>query len=156
MKSEAIKFFRKAYYHQMKGNYHKAVEYYEKSIEVEPTSEAHTFLGWTYSFMDRLDQAIEECKKAILVDDSLGNPYNDIGSYLMRLDRHNEAIPWFEKAKLAERYENREFAYHNLGRVYEMIGLWPLAIKEYSDALKINCFYHPSKTALLKLKANYN
>ena len=48
-----------------------------------PTAEAHTFLGWVYSFQSRYDEAIAECLEAIRVDETLGNPYNDIGSYLL-------------------------------------------------------------------------
>ncbi|MCH7979806.1 MAG: tetratricopeptide repeat protein, partial [Acidobacteria bacterium] len=42
--------FQRAYARQMKGELDEAVELYKKSIEVLPTAEAHTFLGWTYSF----------------------------------------------------------------------------------------------------------
>src|SRR5688500_19484746 len=45
-----------------------------------PTAEAHTFLGWVYSFQKRYDEAIAECLEAIRVDETLGNPYNDIRS----------------------------------------------------------------------------
>ncbi|NIO09761.1 MAG: tetratricopeptide repeat protein, partial [Deltaproteobacteria bacterium] len=45
-----------------------------------PTAEAYTFLGWTYSFMGQLNEAIEECQRAITLDPDFGNPYNDIGA----------------------------------------------------------------------------
>lgn len=152
----AITLFRKAYDIQMQGNYEEAVDLYKKSIEVQPTSEAHTFLGWAYSFMGKIDEAIEECLNAIEVDPTLGNPYNDIGSYLMKQGKYEEAVPWFQKAKLAKRYENREYAYYNLGKVLEYKGLWPLAINEYREALNIQSLYHPAGLALLKLEANLN
>src|SRR5207253_8419965 len=40
----------------------------------------------------------EECKKAIAVDPTFGNPYNDIGAYLIERGEHAQAIPWLEKA----------------------------------------------------------
>src|SRR2546430_7197875 len=52
---------------------------YQQSIDVHPTAEAHTFLGWTLSFQGRLEEATRECLKAIEVDPDFGNPYNDIG-----------------------------------------------------------------------------
>jgi len=52
----------------MDGELEQAVELYKKSIEAFPTAEAYTFLGWTYSFMGRVDDAIAECHKAIEVD----------------------------------------------------------------------------------------
>ena len=46
----------------------------------------------------RLEEAIEECHKAIAVDPTFGNPYNDIGAYLIEMGRLDEAIPWLERA----------------------------------------------------------
>ena len=103
----------------MNGELDEAVELYKKSIESYPTAEAYTFLGWTYSFMGRLDDAIAECHKAIEVDPTFGNPYNDIGAYLLQKGEVDEAIPWFQRALEAPRYESYCFPHMNLGRAYE-------------------------------------
>src|SRR5437870_13545797 len=97
-KKEAWSFFQQAYEHQMKGELEEAVNLYKRSIESHPTAEAYTFLGWTYSFMGRLDEAIDECNRAIEVDLDFGNPYNDIGAYLIEKGQCDEAIPWCERA----------------------------------------------------------
>src|SRR5207302_10612197 len=89
----AIRLFQEASEHQMQKELDEAVELYKKSIEAYPTAEAHTFLGWTYCRMRRIDDAIAECLKAIDVDPSFGNPYHDIGSYLMMKGQVAEAIP---------------------------------------------------------------
>src|SRR5881628_3869383 len=115
---KAIDLLREAYRRQMSGDLDGAVEYYRRSIEIHPTAEAHTFLGWTYSFQGRHEAAIAECHVAISVDPDFGNPYNDIGAYLIELGRYEEAIPWLERAKRARRYEPRHFPYANLARVY--------------------------------------
>lgn len=153
---DAFKYFRMAYEFQMQGELDKAVIYYKKSLEIEPSAEAYTFLGWTYSFMGKLLEAIEECHKAIAVDPDFGNPYNDIGAYLLQMGRFDEAIPWLEKAKKAKRYENPEFPYCNLGRIYELKGLWPLAMEQYKKALKIRSDYMPARIALSRLQAYLN
>ncbi|HXH86357.1 MAG TPA: hypothetical protein VNI35_05995, partial [Nitrospira sp.] len=82
-KREAWQLFQQAYERQMKGELEEAVSLYRRSLATHPTAEAHTFLGWTYSFMGRLDDAIEECHLAIARDPEFGNPYNDIGAYLI-------------------------------------------------------------------------
>jgi Tfp pilus assembly protein PilF len=123
-----------AYESQMAGNLESAIQLYKASIAEHPTAEAHTFLGWTYSFQGRYDEAIEECKTAIQVDPEFGNPYNDIGSYLVHLDRIEEAIPWLEKAKRAARYEPRHFPYINLGRIYLKLGRVQEANREFEQA----------------------
>jgi len=153
---EAIQYFERGYRLQMNGELEQAVFYYKKSLEIEPTAEAYTFLGWTYSYMDRLKDAIQECLNAIEVDPEFGNPYNDIGAYYLQLDRPKDAIPWLEKAKRAKRYASPEFAYTNLGRVYELLGLWPKAMTEYHESLEINPNYFPAKEALEHIAAKLN
>src|SRR2546429_587406 len=98
----ATTLWQEAYAHQMQGDLERAVELYQRSIDVCPTAEAHTFLGWTMSFQGRLEEATRECLKAIEVDPDFGNPYNDIGCYLMQQGKLEEAIPWLEKAKRAD------------------------------------------------------
>lgn len=153
---KALKYFKMAYHCQMQGDLNLAIAYYKKSLECEPTAEAHTFLGWTYSFMGRLEDAIAECKKAIKVDPDFGNPYNDIGAYFLQMGKLDAAIAWLEKAKRAKRYENPEFPYCNLGKVYELKGLWPRAIREYKKALAIRSDYLPARIALARLEARLN
>jgi tetratricopeptide (TPR) repeat protein len=153
---EAKKYFELAYKHQMEGDLDKAVFFYKKSLETEKTAEAYTFLGWTYSFMGKYQKAIDECLKAIDVDPDFGNPYNDIGSYYMSLGRLDDAVLWLKKAKKAKRYISPEFAYVNLGRVYELKGLFFEAMEEYREALKVNSSYQPAKSALGRLEALLN
>jgi len=83
-----------AYQAQMEGDYDRAVELYHSSLELHPTAEAHTFLGWTYHFQGKLEDAIAECQRAIKIDPDFGNPYNDIGSYLVRKGEREAAIAW--------------------------------------------------------------
>jgi tetratricopeptide (TPR) repeat protein len=119
------------------GNLPQAIDCYDRSIAVFPTAEAYTFRGWAYSFQNRIDDAIAECKKAIQIDPSFGNPYNDIGSYLMAQGKMDQAVRWLQKAKRAARYEPRHFPYINLGRVFTAKGLVSKAIAEFESALRI-------------------
>ena len=152
----ALEHFQRAYEHQMKGELEDAVALYKKSIDIYPTAEAHTFLGWTYSFMGKYDEAIEECRKAIEVDPEFGNPYNDIGAYLIEKGRLDDAIPWLEKATKAKRYESYCFPHLNLGRIWEKKGQWSKAIDEYRLALKENPNYVLAARALKRLQAMSN
>ncbi|HYP28945.1 MAG TPA: hypothetical protein VE262_19690, partial [Blastocatellia bacterium] len=56
-KREALAFFQLAYRAQMEGELDEAVDLYKQSIDSYPTAEAHTFLGWTYSFMGLTNEA---------------------------------------------------------------------------------------------------
>ncbi|MGH1362120.1 MAG: tetratricopeptide repeat protein [Calditrichia bacterium] len=156
MTPEALRLFQLAYKFQLKGEYNEAIFYYQRSLDIEATAEGHTFLGWSYSCIDRYEDAIEECKLAIEIDPDYGNPYNDIGCYLLELDRLDEAVCWFEDARNARRYATPEYAYVNLARVYEQQGLWPLAIREYREALRYNPDYSPAVASLNELQARVN
>ena len=155
-KREAWQLFRKAYEQQMKGELEEAISLYRRSLAAHPTAEAHTFLGWTYSFMGRLNDAIEECHRAIERDPEFGNPYNDIGAYLIEKGELDEAIPWFQKAMQAKRYESPAFPHLNLGRVYEKKGNWTEAISSYKQALALNPDYALAKKSLGRLVSMLN
>jgi Tfp pilus assembly protein PilF len=132
---------------QMARNLDEAIRLYKQSIAVFPTADAHTYLGWAYSFLGKIDDAISQCEIAIEVDPDFGNPYNDIGVYLMQQQKLDEAIPWLDKAKLARRYEPRHFPYINLGRVYLTKGMINKAIEEFRGALK----QKPDETEIAQL-----
>ena len=53
----AIELWRDAYRRQMAGDLDEAITLYRRSLAVRPTAEAHTFLGWTYSFQGRFEDA---------------------------------------------------------------------------------------------------
>lgn len=154
--SEAQKYFQEAYQKQADGALEEAISLYQKSIEMYPTAEAHTFLGWAYSFRGRYDDAIRECRLAIEIDPEFGNPYNDIGAYLIEKGKLDEAIPWLEKATKARRYESYCFPHYNLGRVWEAKGEWQKAMKCYGDALRENQDYSLARRALGRLKGMLN
>ena len=152
----AMEYFERAYAHQMNGELEEAITLYKKSIEILPTAEAHTFLGWTYSFQSRYDDAIAECHRAIEVDPDFGNPYNDIGAYLIEKGMLEEAIPWLEKATVAPRYESYFFPHYNLGRVYERKHLYRKAMECYRNALAQNPRYKLAHAALRRLQGMLN
>ncbi len=103
---------------QLDGEIDEAMRLYRTSLELHETAEAWAFLGWGLSFQGQLDDAVDACLRAIELDPGLGNPYNDIGAYLVEQDREDEAILWFQRAKEAERYDTPQFPYLNLARLY--------------------------------------
>ena len=148
----AQELFRKAYQFQMQGDLDLAVSMYKRSIDLHPTAEAYTYLGWTYRFQGKLDQAIVECKKAIAVDPTLGNPYNDIGAYLIEKGKLDDAIPWLEEATRAPRYEAYHYPWFNLGRVYYAKDLYNRARTCWEKAVEIEPDYQPAREALERLQ----
>jgi Tfp pilus assembly protein PilF len=144
-------FFQEGYRHQMSGDLDAAVDSYRRSIELYPTAEAHTFLGWAYSFQGKIDEAIRECEVAIQIDPDFGNPYNDIGVYLMEKREYEAAIPWLVKAMQAKRYEPRHYPHINMARVCAKRGKIDEAIAELRKALQLEANHLGARRELHRL-----
>ncbi len=155
-RARALKLFERAYECQLAGDLAGAIHLYQASIAEQPTAEAHTFLGWVYSFERRYEAAILECKRAILVDPAFGNPYNDIGCYLIELGRGDEAIAWLKQALQAPRYEAPHFPHVNLARIYERNGNVLDAVAEYGKAVEKMPGYAPALIGLRRLQTRVN
>ena len=155
-RQSAAELFQKAYELQMAGEYQQAIELYTRSIEIFPTAEAYTFRGWAYSFLGNYARAIAECLEAIKVDPEFGNPYNDIGAYLIEQEKWDEAIPWFQKAMIAPRYEARCYPHFNLGRVYEHQHNWQKAKECYAMAYSLDKRYGAALAGMRRLRAAFN
>ena len=152
----ATELWQEAYRHQMNGELDRAIDGYRRSLALHPTAEAYTFLGWTLSFQGKLEEATRECLRAIEVDPDFGNPYNDIGVYLMSQGELDQAIPWLEKAKAARRYEPRQFPFMNLGRIYMMKNRWWDALREYEAAVRVAPSDTAAHRALHELRGHLN
>jgi Tfp pilus assembly protein PilF len=149
----AYALWQQGYLLHLDGRYQAAVDSFRESIEILPTAEGHTFLGWSLSMLGHIEEALAECKKAIALDPDYGNPYNDIGVYLMELGRPDEAVPWFEKAIAAKRYCCYQFAHFNLGHVRLKQGNYHAAKRSFEEALRHDPDYLPARMALEYLEA---
>jgi len=152
----ANKYFQKAFEFQMRGNIREAITNYNASIEIHPTAEAYLNLSWALSKEGRYKDAIQKCYKAIEMDINLGNPYNEIGTYLMKLNKLDEAIIWLDEALNTESYDEKHYTYFNLGKIYERKGLWYEAIIMYDKALEIKPEYLLANRRLILLSARLN
>ncbi len=156
VQERAMALIRRAYQQQMAGALERAADLYRRSLAIYPTAEAHTFLGWTLSHQGKLDEAIDECKKAIAVDPTFGNPYNDIGAYLLEGGQVDDAIAWFELAKQAPRYEPRHYPFLNLGRAFLAKGQLGRALVEFRGALEIEPHNVMAQRAIEEISSNLN
>jgi len=153
---EAERYFDLAFEKHRDHKITEAIPLYERSIELHPTAEAYTYLGWAYSMKGDLNRAIEECLNAIELDPDYGNPYNDIGDYLIRQGKLDEAIPWLERALAARRYEARCYPHMNLGQIWEQKLDYGKAVEAYRCALEENPNCTPALVCLTRLKSIFN
>ncbi len=127
---------------------------YQQSIDICPTAEGLTFLGWMKGIENDFISAIAFCKQAIELDPEFGNPYNDIGAYLIGMNQFEDAIGWLEKAKLAPRYDAPHFPYLNLGRLYHFQGDLQSAISQYEMVIELSPGNEEALLALSELYAS--
>lgn len=156
LKDEAERWWKRACEAQMRGELEEAIRLYTRSIEILPTAEAHTFRGWAMSYQGRLDEAIAECHRAIEVDPEFGNPYNDIGAYLMQQGDYFGAIPWLKRALKAKRYECYFYPHFNLARIYERQRDLRRAMNHYKAAYDLNHSYAEALKSYRRLQARLN
>ena len=154
--SLAVEYFDRAYQMQLNGNIENAIIEYQTSINIFPTAKAHTFLGLAYSLQGNFELAIEECKNAISLEPTFSNPYNDIGTYFLKLEKDDEAISWFEKA-LSIRNNNLAYlSFFNLGKIFENKGDWMKALSYFNKAILVNPDFEPAQDELIKLSTLLN
>lgn len=151
----AEELWRQGYVLHVLGAYRRAVVFFERSIEARPTAEGHTYLGWSLSHLGQIEAAIAECKTAIDIDPDFGNPYNDIGVYLIELKRLDEAVPWLEKAAEAKRYCCYQYPHFNLGRIHLKRGELPQAKRRFEQALQYDPDYVPAKLGLEEIRNDW-
>jgi tetratricopeptide (TPR) repeat protein len=144
--------FHLAYIHQFSADLGDAAELYRASVAAFPTAEAHTFLGWTHSFAGDYGAAIAACEDAVAIDPTFGNPYNDIGAYLLELGRPGEARTWLDRALEATRYEARHFAHCNRGRALLELGRTEEARMAFERSLSLAPGYRPAQELLRRIR----
>jgi len=155
-KTLAQQFFNLAYNCHLEGDIPTAVELYQKSLEIYPSSEAYAFLGWALSFSGQYEEAIELCKHAIELDPDFGNPWNDIGAYLIELGKYEEAIPYLEQATESPKYDSYCYPFYNLGRVYLNLGQLYKARMCLERSKEANPEFVPALETLEELKYKVN
>ncbi len=110
---------------------------FQKAQNLKSCAEVLTLLGWTYSLQDNHEQAKKQCLQAIRLDPDYGPPYNDLGTYLLNEGNIEESLQWFELAKKAKNYQNREYPYINSARAHISQKRYTQALDEFSFALTL-------------------
>ena len=134
-----------------KNEYEKAIEFYEKSLQIEPKDHSSlNNVGLAYNNIGRFEKAIECYQKALEIKSdkyisfyNMGNAYRNIGAF-------EEAIKFYEKTLeiKPDYYE----VLNNLGTTYEKLSQHEKAIENYHKALEIKSDF---ENALYNLGVTY-
>ena len=137
---------------QAQGDPDAALYFFAHSLEWAETIPARLGQAQAFSYEGKLDHAIAECKKAIDIDPTQGQAYNDIGVYLMQQGLDAEAETWLQLAIVAATMEGRHFPYYNLGRIYERRQALSQAVVAYEAALREQTDFESALGALERVR----
>jgi superkiller protein 3 len=134
---EILNHFNSGVYFYKQGEFSKAIQAYQKVLEVDPTYiEAYNNLGILYQTLGDMDRALGFYQKSIEINPRYEKGYNNLGTLLFLRGRYEEAQEAFGKA-LALNPDNIE-SHINLGILFKKKGEVEKAIESYQKALAIN------------------
>lgn len=133
-------------------DYERAFNHFKEAMRYNETAEVLGLLGWTVGLQGKKEEAKSYYLKAIKKNPDYGPPYNDLGSFLLNDGEIEESIKWFELAKKAPLYDNKEYPYINAGRAHMTKHRYEEAINEFDQALKLAPFNEDLKKTIDRLK----
>ena len=121
-------------------DYNKAVEYYNKAVELNPNyGTAWNNIGVAYYNLGNYNKAVEYYNKSLELNPDYDIAWNNLGLAYRRLGNYNKAVECYNKAvRLNPKYDT---AWNNLGFAYDSAGNYNKAIESYNKAIEINPKY---------------
>ncbi|KXJ05217.1 Tetratricopeptide repeat protein 28, partial [Exaiptasia diaphana] len=140
--------------YELLGKYLKAIEYFEKSLNIakeigdrKTEGDAYRLLGSALKLLGEYDKAIEYYEKslsiAIAIDDKRGegNSYGELGSAYSSIGEYHKAVDYYEKSlRIAKKIGNRDGEgsnYVKLGNANLSLGECLKGIEYYEKGLSI-------------------
>ena len=138
----------------LRGNYEKALEYYEKSLKIKEeigdkkgVSATYNHIGLNNFYQGNNEKALEYYEKCLKIDEEIGNKrgmgltYNNIGILYSKHGNNEKAIEYYEKTlKIFEELGNKNgvgATLGNIGVIYADQSNYEKAIEYYEKSLKI-------------------
>jgi Tfp pilus assembly protein PilF len=147
-------FIHRGHFFIAQKNYSEAHNHFFKARNYKDSAEVLTLIAWTYSLLDNIPEAKAYCLKAIQKDTQYGPAYNDYGNYILNEGQIRESLRWFELAKRAHNYQNREYPYINAGRAYVLLKQYEDGLNEFSLALTLAPHHQELHETVAKLRNN--
>lgn len=114
----------------------KGIEYATRLIEVTGSAEGYVERGNLYIDLYELEDAVNDCKKAIELDAEAYYAYNNLGCALLKLRRVEEAIEPLEQVIRMDP-DRDHLPYLNLAECYVLKKEYEKAIHAYEEVLRL-------------------
>jgi tetratricopeptide (TPR) repeat protein len=108
--------FRQGVKYSQEAKYDEAIVEFNKAIQIKPTSTAYSFRSYVYLLQNKPALAMEDCNKAIEIDSSNTQAYNNRAAAYQKLGNFNQAI--IDCNKVIEINPQISFAYKNRALAY--------------------------------------
>lgn len=127
--------------HRQRGDFDKALEYYTRQIELEYDDEDYFDRITLNMDLYNFDSVYEDLTYLERVMPENPRVYDDLGIYYNMLDKSEEALKYYLKAKsLEDRNETKELRYLNfrIAAIYRRLGMYQEAVKGYEEDYEIS------------------
>ena len=119
-----------------KGEYDKAIEYYQKAIKINPDDyNAFNAMGSAYGKKVDNDKVITYCQNAIEIKQDYHKAFYNIGTAYRKKGNYNKAIEYYQKA--IDISPDKFGAFYNMGNAYGMKGNYDKAIEFFQKAIEL-------------------
>lgn len=116
--------------------YEKAIEHYEKAIELAPNlTYSYHGLGNAYSYKKEYDKAIECYNKAVLIDPQYSSAYHNLGIVYSDKENYDKAIECYDKAIQLD--SNLDISYYCRADVYFEQNKLKDSLKDYETYISL-------------------
>ncbi|HEY2774186.1 MAG TPA: tetratricopeptide repeat protein [Candidatus Binatia bacterium] len=119
----------------MSGNYADAESHYREALASKANAETYNGLGFALARQGRMDDAVEQYRKAVEADDKYVPAYNNLGDALARQGQLEEAEAAYRKS-VGEKPSAA--VYNQLGVVLARLGKKDDATRVFRDALALD------------------
>ena len=127
---------------QKEGMYGKAIAYYSREAELEPSSGLYGIIGLLYLRQEEYDKAVDFFEKALIMDRDFSAARTDaLAAYHLWASQRiedgqvDEAISILSRA--LERFPLSRVINYDMGTAYDASGQYEKAIEQYEKALEI-------------------
>src|SRR3989339_557570 len=137
--------------YKLKGNYKKAVEYFNKVIEIDPLSaSAYTNIGEIYDGIGNLDKAIKYYEKSVNINPDDFIPYNSLGILYGQKGMYDKAMKNLKRAKKIK--PQSADIYFNIGYIYFLTQKYEESFNIMQNVLSIDPKYERAKELLIEIE----